>query len=217
MTRNQDKSTSAAAKFRSVLYLALPLLALASICSAQTHHGFYQTPGRYAYPDQAPVYWQDQAESGMTTATISGNGADHYGQPIAVGFARMMSMMLKAGVVDPDFPVLALSMGARPCYDARLQAKQRWPELIVGNVDEPNPSLRAAVEAEYKEAHRMGFRSGTAIAGYYVKELGDLLDVWIVSAHTWQPDLDALAEEQDAELWSYWSYESTGDPERCRY
>ena len=135
-----------------LLQTLILLLALANICNAQARHGFYQTPSRFAYPDQAPTLWQDQANSGMTTATISGNGANHFGQPIAVAFARMMSMMLEAGVVDPDFPVLALSMGARPCYDAQLQARQPWPELIIGNVDEPNPTRRAAVEAEYKEA-----------------------------------------------------------------
>lgn len=202
----------------SLLWTMAPLLlALVTLCTAQVHHGFYQTPSRYAYPDRGPVYWKDQAEAGMTTAVVSGNGSNHYGPTTATGFARTMHMMLESGVVDPDFPVLALSMGARPCYDAHLQAQRPWPELIIGNVDEPNPTRRAAVEAEYKEAHRMGFRSGTAIAGYNLKGLGEFLDVWIVGAPTWQADTEALAKEHDAELWSYWSYETTGDSARCRY
>jgi hypothetical protein len=195
----------------------IPLLALASVSVAQARHGFYQTPSRFAYPDQAPILWKDQADSGMTTATISGNGANHFGQPNAIAFARMMSMMLDSGVIDPDFPILALSMGARPCYDAQLQAQRPWPELIIGNVDEPNPTRKAEVEAEHKEAHRMGFRSGTAIAGYNVEPLAEFLDVWIVSARTWMPNLKELAKEHDADLWAYWAQESTGDPERCRY
>ena len=217
-----DKIEFSVIKFSLVLQLMIVLLlAQATICNAQARHGFYQNPGRFAYPDQAPIYWQDQADSGMTTAVVSGSGASHYGPDTGgIGFARMMNMMLKAGLIDPAFPVLALSMGARPCYDAILQAKQPWPELIVGNVDEPNPTKRAAVESEYKEAHRMGFRSGTAISGYDLTGpdgLMDVLDLWIVSANTWQSNLEELAEEHEADLWSYWTYETTGAPPRCRY
>jgi hypothetical protein len=214
---NQGKYQPTGFKLRSAGRNAIFLFLLANICEAQARHGFYQDPKRYAYPDQAPIYWKDQADSGMTTATVSGLGSEHYGQPTSIGFARMMSMMLDAGVVDPDTPVLALSMGARPCYDAQLQARQRWPELIVGNVDEPNVTQRADVEAQYKEAHKNGLRSGTAIAGYNVEGLADVLDVWIVLASTWVPNLEELAEEHDAELWAYWAHESNGDPERCRY
>ena len=58
-----DKINFSVIKFSLVLQLMIVLLlAQATICNAQARHGFYQNPGRFAYPDQAPIYWQDQAE-----------------------------------------------------------------------------------------------------------------------------------------------------------
>jgi hypothetical protein len=204
------------------------VLLVATLVSADpTLYGCYESVNRSMYPDLARLYFRDQYRHGMRNGTVSGNTCHAFGPNQVIGLARQVDMMVEEGIATPGAPMLALSLDPKDIAASKASARYpaRWPELVCGNVDEPNPTLIGAVRANGSAAWAAGVRSGTAIAGYnlyldpesvkYDGHLADWLDMWIVLASTWQPDLRRKALEATADLCAYWAYPR--EPDRDRY
>lgn len=193
--------------------------------SSLTCVGAYESNVRMMYPDLARLNFRDLYKRGFTTSTISGNANLHFGPTQEIGLARQMDMMVEEGIARKDKPMLALSMDGKWITEAKKVARypDRWPELVIGNVDEPGIDKAKWVRQYSCDARALGLRNGTAIAGYALYwplpdaadgVMADWLDVWIVLASTWQTDLYEKAKQQDANLYAYWAHDRNPDTDR---
>ena len=202
------------------------LLCLTTIAPAsETAYGCYEPNVRMMYPDLARLNFRDLARRGFTTSTVSGNASAHFGPTMQIGLARQVDMMIEEGIARKDRPMLCLSADAVDIAGAKQYAAHpdRWPELVLGNVDEPNVTQIKTVREYSCKARESGVRNGTAIAGYSLYQPGadaadgciaDWLDLWIVLASTWQTDLYEKAKQQTADLYAYWAYPREADRDR---
>lgn len=170
------------------------------------------------FPDLARLNFRDLAKRGFTTSTVSGNASAHFGPTMQIGLARQVDMMVEEGIARKDRPMLCLSTDAVDIAGAKQYAQypDRWPELVLGSVDEPNYTQIKVIREYSCKARESGVRNGTAIAGYGLFQepesvatdgvIADWLDLWIVLASTWQTDLYDKAREQTADLYAYWAY-----------
>jgi hypothetical protein len=207
----------------------LMVLVLVARCGASpTAFGAYEPNRRAMYQDLAPVYFRDLVKHGFDTSTVSGNANLTFGPTQAIGLARQIDLMVEAGLLKrKDVPMLVLSCDPRDIVDSRQYAAhpQSWPELVCGNVDEPNPLKIRSVRENSCESRNRGLRSGTAISGHDLfrmhetwdtdGSLAGWLDVWWVLASTWHKSLPQEAHEETADLCAYWSYPR--EPDRDRY
>jgi len=178
------------------------------------------------YTEHQRLYYRDQYKHGCRTLVVSGNGAELLScDNAAIGMARQLDLAVEEKLVKPGQPILSLSAGWEVINEAKKVGRHvdRWPEIVFGNVDEPNYTKIVPVRQIATEVWGAGYRTGTAIAGYGLFHpaedpahgvLAHWLDVWIVLASTWQTDLYRKAHEQTAELWAYWAYPREADRDR---
>lgn len=195
------------------LLLAISTLAPAS----ETAYGCYEPVCRSPYADLARLTFRDMRKHGFTTGTVSGNADLHFGPTHAIGLARQLDLMIEEGVARKDRPMLCLSSDPKDIVAAKgfSAYPNEWPELVCGNVDEPNQTQIGSVRQISTEARAVNLRNGTALAGYILYwptespsdgVIADWIDEWWVLASTWQTDLYRKAFEQTAGLNAYWAY-----------
>ena len=192
------------------------------------HFGFYQSPGQYAYRDLIRDTWKDQVAHGMTTATINPNDDVFGGKAGGVGPARYIDGMMDAGLVSVDCP-LVFSESAHAIRTAEGRATRPWPELLRAGRDEPTPATIDEVVGARYDADELGLRVASAVAAYNLTAtahhdqlgkvvIGDLIDVWQISASTWDVEIVKKGRGQGKEIWAYWCMPQTdADAARIRY
>jgi hypothetical protein len=190
-----------------------------------TKHGFYVSPARMAYPHQVERYYADMAANGLTTATADGSATFCPADP-AVGLACNIEALLQAGLAEPGKPLLCFA-DPDTAYKANRLRTREWPEIILNNYDDPSPGDIEGVQAIASDAHELYFKSSLFVNGNFVKErkirvegaalLGEAVDIWIVQAHTWQPDIAKNAQALGKQVWSAYTVGAAGRYEHMRY
>jgi hypothetical protein len=120
----------------------------------------------------------------------------------------------------------------RLIYDAMQRSNRLpWPAPVLHIADDPAPvaGMLDWLARERLKAHNCHFQVGGNLAGYFLMEaktvregeppqtLGEQLDVWIVTAKTWQQDTAKNARAFGKRLWALHTDGSTGSYERMRY
>jgi len=156
--------------------------------------------------------------------------------------AKQIEMMLEAGLIHQDVPLMIAYAWGPTWYDdneavsrfaANLRAefaRRGWPEPLRYGPDEPDATgPRAALFRKVFEVYaltRPGQRQATAIAPEHVHGFADDLDVWIVlnrgptedsSMNELFQKFQRMADEHDAEVWTYFCMAYGTNPEYHRY
>jgi len=203
---------------------------------ADIAYGMYFRPlaqlkARYLTPELMKAYWRDMARHGMTSTatymyTRSGDLIDKEGRPKALdGHEAVMRLedMKKAGMIWPDIPIMFLSSNLvsfpEGCKAIRDAFKERGlPELLLYGWDEPPVNEKARASFEAMGPARKYMRNTTAISDYAATAYADLIDVWTVNGGRVTPELQALAKEKGAEVWTYdCSHRGRGNSTRARF
>lgn len=173
-------------------------------------HGF--VVGRYTKPELLRAYWRDMARHGMTSTTLyfyQMSPFDVAGNLQLEGNPDIQSLrdMMEDGLLHADIPIMILSWGPDGVDKAKtISAAQReWglPEFLQYSRDEPplTAEVRAIIESE--QPVREYTRLVTAMTDASVIAYGHLLDVWVVHSGVISPLVGKLAQEYNAELWTY--------------
>lgn len=164
----------------------------------------------YRTPEMLRAYWSDQAEHGMTSATLysAGQFYDDQNKAKIEGTADYQTLkdMMADGLISKDIPIMYLGrMNADAAPNVVAEAKRLGlPELLLYGPDEPVPGDKAA-EEHWKSLQptRKSMRLVTACADGGAAAFSDLFDVWAVSGGRITPDLIKLCQEKHAEMWTY--------------
>ena len=209
---------------------------VAASCSAQVlpppdvGFGFYYSPGRCKFGNER-LYFEDMKKHGCNTFAPQANELPgQSGHSAAENISRQLNLAAQVGLLDRRFPIVCYSVGPRDLQAAlRLKAKGvEWPELIQQSIDEPNATQEVTLKQYHAEAHTLGYRIGTAVAGYvctgydqqlpwckpedigkHVPGMGKYLDLWILLVGTWDEGTRAAAREQGAAVGAYLAYPSS--------
>ena len=148
----------------------------------------------------------------------------------AQNIAREVNSAARVGLLDCRFPVICYSVGPADVLEAnRLRNPAlEWPELVIASVDEPNHTQEATLRQYRDDAHAVGLRIGTAVAGYVctgyttaepwcapkdagqqVPGMGQYLDLWVLLVGTWGEATRVAAKAQGAEVGAYLAYPSS--------
>lgn len=192
---------------------------------------------RYKKPELMEAYWRDLARHGMTSVSwyaghMSPDLVDEQCRlrPIndldSMASIQMLAQQKEAGLIHPDIPILMLGsslgrLGKHPESAADLQRefkKRGFPEVLSYGWDEPPVSDEARAEFEAMQPARKYMRNVAAINDYAATAYADLIDVWMVIGGRITPALQKLAEEKNAEIWTYDCYiRGHGNSTRARF
>lgn len=165
-------------------------------------------------------YYRDMAAHGHTSATVYAPDsiADEAGQlhPEGTRTAEIIQEMLDDGLIRPEIPVMLLGghgqldEAAANRFTAELREAchvRGWPEFLLYAPDEPTytgergPSC--IEQFNHLQRYRPGCRLVTAISADAAQYFSAQLDVWVVHNGDIDGELQTLAADAGAEMWSY--------------
>jgi len=187
-----------------------------SIPRADIAYGMYfrptaQVDPRYRTPQLMHAYWQDMARHGMTSATLYNYQKPLFAESGALQLddnpdIQRVKDMMADGLLTGDIPIMLLSWGfsEQQAQVLRDELKKRGlPEFLLYTWDEPPLSKKVRDQLARQQPFRQYMRLVTALNDAAAIAYADLLDVWVVHSGLISPQIQALARDYGAELWTY--------------
>ncbi len=170
-----------------------------------------QVDERYRTPELMRAYWRDMARHGMTSATLYNYQKPLFDENGALQLdgnpdIQRVQDMIADGLLTPDIPIMLLSCGLDEQKAKVLSAelKERGlPEFLQYTWDEPPLSKKVRDSLGAQQPLRKHTRLITALNDVAAMAYADLLDVWVVHCGLISPEIQKLAQEYDAEVWTY--------------